>query len=168
MQRLGPEGAGHLLESQAVSLPFKRGWEKKLDKLKVRALRVVVNLRVDVPEEDAEVLARARAAGRISLGDAVKLKSYAEVQRRLSAVDAEHELETDVLGCHVTLSVQNYKEKGVLLHLAASFHDGREPCPDTGAPWHAPPRLEKIRKHLGAPDEVYARGPRAMHWIWAP
>jgi hypothetical protein len=141
---------------------FKRGWQKKLDKLKARASRVVVNLD-DLPG-DKTLLKKLRATGQTTLGEALQDKGVQEAHRRGQAVATEHELFCLVKGCKVTFSVQQSGDVKHY-HLAISHADGREPEITPGDWDTPPPKFDKIREYMGAPKRFVAGG-LAVHWSW--
>lgn len=142
----------------------KPSWQRKLDKLKVRAKRAAVNMNALPMEGDSEdIVKKVRATGQLTLAEALAQPSFQEARRRLAAVETEHELMTYVLGCRVSLTL--YANEGKLSYgLAISHVDKRRPRIDG---WNKPPRkFERIRKYIGAPERVMAKGTVALHWQW--
>jgi len=136
-------------------------WAKKLDELKARARRAVMS-RKGLPD-DTELLESVRKTGSITLGEALERESVQETMRRGFALMDEHELSIKVAGCCVSLQVMDTGTKGRMFMLAISRID-KQPH---GATWdHVPPKFDKLRKHLGAPEKPIALGPVAVHWSW--
>lgn len=146
-------------------MKIKRGWQKKLDKLKARASRVVINLDTEADTDHEGDLAQQAREGRLRLDpDTLNNPAVVKARRRLRAVSQEHQLGEFVLGCYVTLTVSS-AQGNTRFHLGISRADGSPPCPDE-KPWGVPGKFDRIRRHLGAPESPSARGPRALHWHW--
>lgn len=140
----------------------KPSWQRKLDKLKGRAKRVRVNMD-DLPAGDEALMEKTRATCQMDVGEALQSASVQEAMRRITAVEDEHQLDTRVLGCYVTLTILSSKGKS-RYGLAISYLDKRPPQAKS---WTEPPnKFERIRKYLGAPESMVAKGTVALHWVW--
>ena len=135
-------------------------WARQLDELKKRARRAVMS-RKGI-SDDQELVDAVRKTGSITLDEALERESVQETMRRGFALMSEHELSIKVTGCCVSLQAME-TERGLMFMLAISRGD-KQPH---GATWdRVPPKFEKLRKHLGAPEKPIALGPVAVHWSW--
>lgn len=142
----------------------KPSWQRKLDKLKIRAKRVAVNMDA-LPETESgkALMKKVRATGQLEVGEALQEPHIQEARSRLNAVESEHELMAYALGCRISLTL--FSGGGKLRYGLAISHLDKRPPQLKG--WNKPPkRFERIRKYIGAPERVVAKGTVALHWVW--